>query len=43
MIPALRHRAEDAHALGHHFRTDAIARQQRNRQRVHTRLECVDS
>ena len=43
MIPPLAHGTEHTDAFGHYLRADPVARQQRDRQRVHTRLECVDS
>jgi len=43
MIPPLGNGADHANAFGYYFRPDPIARQQCDRQRVHTRLECVDS
>ena len=43
VIPSLCYRAKHADALGYNLRADPVARQQRNRQRVHTRLVWVDS
>ena len=43
VLPPLRHCAEHAGAFSHHLRADPIAWQQRNCQRVHTRLVCLDS
>src|SRR6266550_9446117 len=43
VIPPRGDRADHADAFGYYFRSDSIARQQGDRQRVHTRLECVDS
>jgi hypothetical protein len=34
---------DNADAFGHNLRSDPVAREERDRQRVHTRLECVDS
>src|SRR5258705_7624020 len=43
VIPPLGHGAKQADALGYNLRPDPVAREQRNRQRVHTRLVWVDS
>src|SRR5712675_1868401 len=43
VIPPLGHRAKHTNAFGYNLRTDPVAREQRNRQRVHTRLVWVDS
>ena len=43
VIPPLGHRVEHADALGYDLRPDPVAGEQRNRQRVHTRLVWVDS
>jgi hypothetical protein len=43
VIPAICYRAKNTRAFGDYFRANAVAREERNRQRVHTRLVCVDS
>ena len=43
VIPAVRHCAKNTHAFSNYLRTNSVAREERNRQRVHTRLVCVDS
>ena len=43
VIPPLGHSTKHSDALGYNLRTDPVAREQRNRQRVHTRLVWVDS
>ena len=43
MIPPLGDGTDHSHSFGYYFRPDPIARQQGDGQRVHTRLECVDS
>jgi hypothetical protein len=43
MIPAVCHRPKNTRAFGDYLRANSVAREERNRQRVHTRLVCVDS